>query len=520
MTVDHRATCANATSRNLAANAAALGVDLILPDAKWTTARDGALTAIIDSQWLAGCSVPRRSAERMVERTTVRGNVACLLLPMHAQQVDACLRRLGRACAIIAILPDADALPMMLACVDFSAAIAGRQLYFAYDQSSLNDIFHHNPGLPLPQQFIKLPTIDSIASDGVIAWAQQVFSQQSAAHSGRIAAAMQAAGRGNQICIAAGRTFKLWDDAGDALARAVGGEAIDTDQPAESAVAWIAERAASAAALITVDTCRADSPLMVAADKPWITWATHRRVPAFVTASPWDGLIVVDDSLIAPALAAGWPRDRVVVAGWPVADGVDCPPPMNAPCALIANIGDLQPTAEIDDFSSWRLVWDACRAELLARPQAIGDDPAAYLHRVRVRHDVAEDNFPEAVMLERLIEPASIVGTARWLHRAGVPLSLHGSGWDAFEDLADRISGPIHDRHALADATRNACALIDPFVIRPGHPVGTCGRPIVRTVGRTTVSILQNITAARAGRLKFSTDRAAISDAVIRRLLV
>jgi hypothetical protein len=500
--------------RNFAANAAALGVALPMPAAEWRLARDGALTAIVDGRWLAGCSVPRHAAERMLERSVVRGNVACLLLPAHGHQIDVCLRRVGNNCAVIALLPDAEALGFALACCDFSDAIRRRRLFFADDTVSLDDVFARHPGLPLPHQFLKLPTTDPARGDEIIGWAQQVFSKQAALHARRIAAAKRAKATRPRPCVAAGRTFRLWDDTGHALASAINCDVIDTDAPAESAVAYVAERAAEAVALVTVDAGRADSPETVGVEKPWLTWVTRRRVPAFVPAAPRDGLLLVDDALRPLAATAGWPSDRVALASWPTPSGASTTSAGDAPFAMIADVNDLRPTAEVEDFSSWRLVWDACRAELLAQPQASGDDPVAYLHRVRTRHDVPAESFSEALLLERLVAPAVIVGVARWLIREGVLLSLHGNGWGAFDDVATHWRGPVATRADLAAAVGGACALIDPFILRPAHPVAAQGRPVVRTIGHTATRVLQDLAAARAGRVQVPTAGPSLQDAV------
>ena len=168
------------------------------------------------------------------------------------------------------------------------------------------------------------------------------------------------------------------------------------------------------------------------------------------------------------------------------------------PLALIADVGDLQPTAEVEEFSSLRVVWEACRAELLIRPHAIGGDAAGYLHAMRSRLAVAEENFPQTLFLERLIEPAYCIGIAKWLLRERVPLQLFGQGWDAIDDLAARAAGPITTRDALAQATRSAAALIDPFFVRANHPIRSLQIPTIPTFGRSLGRVLQDITTARA----------------------
>ena len=484
---------------NLRANTAALGATIELPSGEWRLARDGALTAVVDGQWLAGCSVPRRSAERMLEQTVVRGNVGCLLLPSHAQQVAACLRRVGPGCAIVVLISDESQLPWILSCVDFSAELANKRLFFAADASALDLIFESHPGLPLPQQFLRLPTIDASECEKTIVWTQAIFSKQTVLQASRLVEAKRHSAADDTILLAASQAFSLWNDAGAALTACLACESIDTSQPIHSATAFVAERASSAAAILTIDAGRSDSPVIVCDDKPWLAWVTQQHIPAYVASSPRDGLLLADDSLISDALAVGWPRARIAIAGWPTlgnrypaSSGVASKAVgKEHALTLIADVPDLEPTAEVKDYSSWRVVWDALRHELLERPLAVGGDDAAYLDRIRAKHNVPAENFPAALFLHRLIEPAVVIGMARWLLRERVPLTIYGLGWAADNACSGSWAGTIDSREALNDAIHRSAALLDPFFIRPAHPVRACGRPLVKTFGKTAGRILQ-----------------------------
>ena len=87
------------------------------PAGSWIFARDGALTFMLaNDRWWAGCSVPKQAARFMLKNMEVPGNVACFLAPTHAAQLRVALDKLESQQAIVAIVPDAQTLSVILHC--------------------------------------------------------------------------------------------------------------------------------------------------------------------------------------------------------------------------------------------------------------------------------------------------------------------------------------------------------------------------------------------------------------------
>ena len=469
---------------NLAANAAALGRSIALPALTWRLARDGMLTAH-DGSWLAGCSVPRRAAEVMLRKTIVDGNVACLVLPNHAGQVLACQGKLSPSQALIALLNGEDDLPSMLACHDFSADIAAGRLMFAWDESSLHALFKNNPGMPVPQQYVRIATSPAELAEPAMKMAQRVFGLVMPAQHERIrAAAKQSQPTDADLCIVVSRRFRLWDDAGDVLAGVSGGEVVDCDIPTRSATAHVAERIAAGRAVVMANMGRADRSELAAINRPWICWVTGPRVPAFVASQPRDGLLLADETFAPLATAAGWPASRVRIAAYPIEP---LPPPGKTP-TLIADLPSLKPPEVVCDFSSWRVAWEHIDAELQADPLRIGNDASAYLDRVLRQYEIDEPKLPRALFLNGVVAGAFAVGVAKLLKARGASPAVYGSGWQAFADTID-WRGPIADRAALRSVVSGASYVIDPY-LQPLTALRAIDRPIVRAFGLTLPSLI------------------------------
>jgi hypothetical protein len=452
---------------------------------QWTIARDGSRTGLVNGAWLGGCSVPKRSAELMLRNLVVTGRSVCLLLPTHPQQIAACLERIDPTIALIVLLADASEHSLIEPCLGQLT----QPLLVAWDRGSLAKVFADHPGLPIPRQFVRLPVAAAGLSDQTIAWAQQVFGEVAQQQSTRIASARsQWTSKPNArplVCVS--RSFKLWDDSGDGLARAIDADVIDVDDPARSAPAYLAEQAARASAIITANTGRADQADFVHAKLPWISWLTTSHVPAYVAGSPADGLIVADRALVDLACQRGWPVDRVVLGGIePRVAGA------GSTLALIADVPDLSPPKQIEDFSSWRLVWEAIGKDLLNNPHRLAGDVEGYLEKSRRHFGVPADDFPQWVFIDQLIAPAYLRGIGRWLIKEKLPVTIHGQGWS--------IGGvaPVRSRTAFDDMMRNSVGLIDAF-IAPVHPSRQIGLPAVKTLGKTPQRIAQDIRNALAG---------------------
>ncbi len=452
---------------------------------QWTIARDGSRTARVDGAWLGGCSVPKRSAELMLRNLTVTGRSVCLLLPTHPQQIAACIERIDPTIALIVLLADASEQSLIEPCLGQLA----QPLLVAWDRDSLAKIFIDHPGLPIPRQFVRLPVTAPALSDQTIAWAQQVFGEVAQQQSTRIASARSRWGSNPdaQTLVCVSRSFKLWDDSGDVLAQAIDADVIDVDDPERSAPAYLSEQAAQASAIVAANTGRADQPEFVHANLPWISWLTTSHVPAYVATSPQDGLIVADRALVDLARQRGWPADRVVLGGAEsrvVGTG--------STLALIADVPDLSPPKQIEDFSSWRLVWEAIGKDLLENPHRLAGDVEGYLEKSRRHFGVPAGDFPQQAFIDQLIAPAYLRGIGRWLIKEKLPVTIHGDGWS--------IAGvePIRSRVAFDDILLNSAGLIDAFVA-PVHPSRQIGLRTVKTLGKTPHRIAQDIRNTLAG---------------------
>lgn len=471
---------------------------------QWTTARDGSRTARTTQAWLGGCSVPKRSAELMLRNLTVTGRSVCLLLPTHPQQIAACIERIDATVALIVLLADASDQSLIEPCIGKLT----QPIHVAWDRASLMQIFVDYPGLPIPRQFVRLPVSDAVQADQAIAWAQQVFAEVAQQHAERIASARQ---RWTPVprampLVCASRSFKLWNDAGNALAYALNADGIDLDDPTRSAMAHLSEQAAAAPAIVTANTGRADWSECVHAKMPWISWLTTSHVPEPVATSPGDGLIVADASLVDAARRKGWSADRIALGGVSSSVGQAGPKQGGATLALIADVSDLTPPKQIEDFSSWRLVWEAISKDLLDNPHRLAGDVEGYLEKSRRHFGVPADDFPQTLFIEQLIAPAYLRGMGRWLINEKLPVTLHGSGWSTASVQ------PVRSRQAFDDILSNSVGLIDAFV-SPVHPSRQLGVPVVKTLGKTPQRIAQDIRSMFSANPKFTPPLTTIASA-------
>lgn len=472
-------------------------------------ARDGSRTAKLAGKWLGGCSVPRRAAELMLRKLSVRGNVACLLLPTHAQQIVAALERMPHNAGLIVLATDAGFEPLARQCADLDPFLRVGRLFFAHDDASLRDVFDQHPGLPIPQQFIRLPVTRADLVDERIKAAQAIFSEVVQRQSA-VRAAIAWERNSDRPCLLVSRRFRLWNDAGATLARCVDGDLIDLDDPRQTAPSYVATQASRCAALVTADHARADQPDLLPAEQPWIAWITQPRVPRFVASSPRDGLLIADESLHAPARQAGWPDDRLAIAAPPRLHPID--PPARS-LTLLADLPDLTPPPEVQEYSSWRVVWEAIRRELSENPHRVAGDLEGYLEKSRRHFGIPADNFPHQLFIDRLIAPAYTLGIARWLRKQGLPVTVHGIGWD--DPLA---TSAVNDRADFERVVHGSAGLVDPF-LGTVHPVRSIGLPLLTTFGRTPQRILQDAHALLAGRISPAPALPTLSRELVDRLL-
>ena len=152
-------------------------------DVESVFARDGTLTALEKRKWWGGCSVPAKAAEELLRTLQITVSVACFLAPTQPAQISFALRRLKNEQAIIALLPRFDDVLLTLRSHDFSRDIAAHRLWFAVgDQwpAQMSQLFRLNPGLPIPQQFIRTALLSDDSSAPMIVTAQKIFADNSA----------------------------------------------------------------------------------------------------------------------------------------------------------------------------------------------------------------------------------------------------------------------------------------------------------------------------------------------------
>jgi hypothetical protein len=574
---------------NFAANITALSErqssvvrDLNLPgDGEWVFGRDGALTIRDGDKWWTGCSVPRRAAARALRTLDAGGALACFPAPQHPAYIAEALAILRPNQAVLAILPEKDAMPRFLACEDFSAAITANRLWFIFGEDwprQVEEFMLANPGMPIPQNFIRAPATGAARFDPMVDPAQQAFSRVTATRAAELESILAMprtsdarnprqsrellisdARPDGGLCIVAGSHFRLWDDAGLVLAETLDcrgedllsarvedpspqpsrrpgdsstrlpGEGenpaivrVDIDDPLRAGPLAVAEAAATCDALIAADLGRADLPGIVRDELVWISWITRPRCLAAAGAGPRDRLLLADAALEPLARAAGWPSDRIAVAAWPLPN-LPASEGVHPGITLIADIGPTGaddaghaggPPKVLDEFSSHRLLWEAIADELSKNPFAAGDDARAYLARWANRAGVNAADLPEAMFVEKLVLPASHAGLARILAADDIPLRLAGAGWNDLPDLARFAVGPINTRAQLLRLVASSAALLDGWPGRVGHPVRRMGRPILNAISCGPAAFVRQARALLGGEDKYQPDRPAVAPPV------
>ncbi len=459
----------------------------------WVYGRDGSLTARNQGgQWYSGCSLPHRAVAAMLNRLEVRGTTACFLSPDHAAMLQVALDKLQPHQSIIAIIPDLDDLHFALHCGNFAGAIAAHRLWFAAGDDwpgELTQLLREHPGLAEPEQFIRAPTLDERTAAELIPRAQSVLASESQRRRSLIGdLRRRPPATDGPIGIVAPSRFRLWNDAGQVLAESLMSQPghwrrLDSDDPASASSLALAHLAAQSRAIVAANVTRADWPDAISRDTPVITWLTVCRIIPFARVGPRDGLLLADEAWIEPALRAGWPRNRLGVAHWPVTAHAASP----AGPAFLALIADTSPISADEarfELSSHRLLWDLIAQELSKDPLAPGDDVGRYLSARMQRLSICPDGFDRAQFIERLILPAFQQGVARIAIREGLPLKLYGEGWSAIEQLAERAAGAIRSRAELFSAAAAAAGLLHAWPVGGFHPILTLGRPVVRPAGR------------------------------------
>lgn len=491
-----------------------------LPDTfEFLHARDGSLTALdAAGQWIAGCSVPRRLAERLFSRAQATGAV-CLLAPNHAAQIAVVLNQLKPSQAILVILPDLEAFTLALHCEDFSAELSRQRLFFAAGEgweSQLHDILTSNPGLPIPSHFVKSLLLADADASSLMRSVQDVLSQVAQSRAAQIRSLLASSEPGSArrtlsspktgaVCILAPQTFRLWDDHGHTLAQTLqqdvshGWRLLDADNPAGLSDLLLAQAASTASAIITPNIARHDLPRVIPAHVPVITWLTKANVPPYDSKFPHDALILAQDALMPAAIRAGWPTNHLRIGAVPqfaICNGqlAICNSQTTPTLSLIANTLPLPAESPPFDLSTHRILWDMIRQELLANPFALGHDLPAYLRSRMTRLGIDEAGLDAQRFCDHLLLPAYQQGLAGLLISAHLPVKLFGANWDS-TPFAAHSAGPLHTRDAFHFALSCTTALIHPFPFPIPLPVNV---PTITAANAT--DLLQSAKIALSGR--------------------
>jgi hypothetical protein len=482
--------------------------------AEWVFGRDGYLTARMDGAWWIGCSIPLRTARELLKKLELIGGLGCMLNPSHAAQIRACIEKLQPAQAILAVIPEMESLKILLHCDDFSAELGAARLFFAAGAdwpSDLGAIFEKFPGLALPQQFIRTALLDDGEMARLSSEAQIIISRETARRSEKLSeilargASRSANGR---IVVLAGSRFNLADLSNIALRRALLDESpsatacqftcLDPDHPLTASSLALADAAAQGNALVAADFFRADLPGVVSPRTTWITWITNGRIVAPDAQCPADALVLADARWWQAAVNAGWPAERIQIAGWPEivpASAAPSPPVLG----LLGDVRTIEIPQRVKDFSSQLLLWEFIEDELSRDPLSLGDDPPRYLQSRMARLNIKEEGFDRATFFENLIVPAYKRGLSCFLLRNGIPLALFGRGWQDIPDLKSHACGPIENLRDLANAVSRCRAVLQSF---PGQCGATGGLPvpILQTTGLTPNRLLGQIRQTLNGK--------------------
>jgi hypothetical protein len=495
---------------------------------EWVYGRDGFLTAVDgEGKWWAGCSLPLaagRSLLKTLEPSTLHN---CMLDPAHAGLLRAALGRIGDEPALMAVVPEMMTIRMILCCDNFSEYIAANQLWFVGGQDWAEDfrrLLEERPGLCTPGRFIRTKLLSDQAANVMITQAQNVFSEVLQQRTRWIEQIRmrEKTGAAEKILLIAGSHFRLWDSASSVLAEQIRSAAsvhrFDSDDPAESSPLALAEAAADCRAVVAANVSRGEASNLVAMNTPWITWVTWPRVPSFTAAGPKDLLMVADSAWEGMAVAAGWPKQRVMRANWPataVAGIADATPLL----AILADTQVIEIPDSIADLSSHKLLWDHIEAELRDDPLALGEDVGGYLTQRARMYEIPADVIDRRRFVENLIVPAYQQGLARLLMKAGLPLRLSGLGWDEIEEFCPVAGGPVRSRQDFEAAIAAASALVYVWPMRHAHPIDTIGKPVIYRTGRRAESFIAAAKAAMKGSSAAAAESPPTVGAVILKIL-
>jgi hypothetical protein len=414
------------------------------------------------------------------------------------------LERLKPEQAIVALLPRFEDLVLTLHCHVFSCDISAHRLWFIAGDNwpaQMAKLFEKNPGLPLPQQFIRTALLHEDASGPLIATAQKIFADELTRRGAVLSDLQQGRSSSFQkrITVAAPMRFRLWDDAGGVLQQIFQGRTdlgctfIDFDDPAQVSPLALAQAAAESDAVLTANLTRADCAQFLHPQIPLISWLTTRPIPAFDSSSR-DLLLLPDVRLMEAAKQSGWPANRLFFVPWPQIAA----PNSSDSIAIIADTRPIDPSPAFD-LSSHQLLWDLVRAELQA-PIPISDIRGYLLSRMK-RLNITDHGLDQRRFIEELIIPAYQQSLASHLLKANIALKIFGEGWRGIGAFAPHAVGPISSREELKQAIANCAALLHAWPGDHPHPIDTAGPPVIRLTSRGPSGLVADARLARSGKL-------------------
>lgn len=473
-----------------------------LPELEWLYARDGALSARhIDRQWFGQVSVPQKSAQKMLGKAIVTGSSAVLLAPTHAQQIRTVLNRMTRQQVLLVVLPGEFTAGVILACEDFSSEIRGQRLWIAAGPEwgeELIAILEKQDGIAPASMMIRVPGLNADTVERTLKPCEQILSKNSQTHRNHLTLLhtkpRQPSRPIRKLCVVTG-SFKLWDDAPFLLGQAITQTSLktvvlDSSIPTQCSALKVARSADGCDALLTANLARADLPLVIPANVPWITWVTGNRTPDYVQGATVDRLIVAEEVHYRAAIARGWPESQVLVGHEPVRAPAAS---RTAQIAIFADLPSVTMPKSVEDLSSQRLVWDRVEHEVSQNALCIGSSPDEYLYRLADEVGIARSAFPLVLFRTELLVPTFIRAFAKQLHARGTRFSIHGSGWDALPELEPHARGPIESADAFAAALAGCSGILDVWPGEVAHPARRAGRPILKPWGRDWPALAREI---------------------------
>jgi len=323
-----------------------------------------------------------------------------------------------------------------------------------------------------------------------------------------------------RICLAAPSRFRLWDDAGHALACAAqSGMAdraelrrLDPDDPAQSSPLALTKLAAECDVLISTNFTRADLSHALSPDLAWISWLTVKNIPPIASAGPKDRLLLAEAEWVKTAKENGWPADRFHVATWPRLK-LEAPA-QGAPIGIIADTMVVPAITERFELSSHNLLWELIYDNLSANPFGLGDLGNYIQQRMR-RLNIADEHFDGRPFIDELITPLYQQLVARTLMKAQVPVVVYGEGWDQLPEFGSCRRGTVRSREQFEQIVQSCGAIADVSPIR--NPAMQIGRPLLRHMGGSE-SLIANARRVLAGRIDSPGNQDLLSGPLLARV--